>query len=237
MTRAPDRWPTFSVPFEHFRLAGDLCGDPPPQALVLHGGGPASGRALFQNLRRALWERGVGTAAFDCVGHGETGGRLEGSSLESRTRQALTVLGRLTGPPRGLMGVSMGGYTAVKLLASAGIDRLVLIVPAVYAREAYGQPFGAPFSRVIRRPRSWAGSDAWDLLGGFTGRLLVVAGENDAVIPPEVTARIYASASRSRERRLMVIPGAGHMVLTDLAATDPMAYQRVLDAMAETLTA
>ena len=86
----------------------------------------------------------------------------------------------------------------------------LLIVPAVYAREAYGQPFGAPFSRVIRRPRSWAGSDAWDLLGGFTGRLLVVAGENDAVIPPEVTARIYASASRSRERRLMVIPGAGH---------------------------
>jgi hypothetical protein len=35
----------------------------------------------------------------------------------------------------------------------------------------------------------------------------------------------------------MVVPGAGHMVLSDLAAADPTAYQRLLDAMAETLTA
>lgn len=43
-------------------------------------------------MRVLCAEQGIGSTAFDSIGHGETGGHLEGSSLESRVAQAAAVI-------------------------------------------------------------------------------------------------------------------------------------------------
>ena len=65
--------PVFRIPFDGQMLVGDvLTGEKPPRLLVLHGGGRSS-RERFRVLREYLFTHGVGSVAFDCIGHGDTG--------------------------------------------------------------------------------------------------------------------------------------------------------------------
>jgi len=228
----------FRVPFDGHVLVGDvMAGEGPPRLLVLHGAG-TSCRERFRELREHFAARGIGSVAFDCIGHGDTGGDLKATSLRSRTEQACAVIETI-GPPRPLsvLAASMGGYTAVTLLPRYQVESLILVGPAMYATEAYAVPFGAGFTEIIRRPRSWERSDAWALLAQFTGRLLIVAGEHDAIIPPDVIRNIHNSARQAGERTLYVAQGASHLIITDLRAHAPDQLDRVLDLMTRTIGA
>jgi len=229
--------PVFRIPFDGQMLVGDVLTDEkPPRLLVLHGGGRSS-RERFRLLREYLFTQGMGSVAFDCIGHGETGGDLTQSSLQSRTGQACAVIETLALPqPFSILAASMGGYTAVTLLPRYAIATLILLGPAMYAAEAYAVPFNAGFTEIIRRPQSWESSDAWDLLSRFTGRLFLVAGEHDTVIPPGVIRNIYAAARNATGRKLYVAPGASHLILTDLRANAPDQLDHVLGLMTEALT-
>ncbi len=227
---------SFRVPFDGQSLVGDvMAGQEPPRLLVLHGAGQ-SRRERFRELREHFLAHGVGSVAFDCVGHGDTGGDLKSSSLKSRTEQACAVIDAAPlSRPFSVLAGSMGGYTAVTLLGRYPVAGLILVGPAMYAAEAYAVPFDAGFTEIIRRPRSWETSDAWGRLQGFTGRLLIIAGELDAVIPPDVIQRTYASAGGAADRTLYVARGASHMIVTDLRARDPAQLDHVLGLMVRTL--
>ena len=222
----------FRVPFDGHVLIGDvMAGAGQPRLLLLHGAG-TSCRERWRQLREHFAAHGIGSVAFDCIGHGDTGGDLKATSLRSRTEQACAVIDAI-GPaqPLAVLGASMGGYTAVTLLSRYPVESLILVGPAMYTAEAYAVPFGAGFTEIIRRPRSWEGSDAWALLAGFAGRLLIVAGEHDAVIPPDVIQNIYDSARQARERTLYVARGASHLIITDLRAHAPAQLDHVLALM------
>jgi uncharacterized protein len=224
----------FKAPFKNRPLVGDIVSrNGSAQALVLHGAGRAD-RAGFRLIRESLFAKGISTCAFDFIGHGETGGELLGSSLQERTHQVLAVLRhRPLAHPMAVIAASMGAYTAVKLLEHVNVQTLVLLVPAMYTRRAYEVPFGPQFSGLIRQPQSWADSDAWDMLNRFTGRLLVVAGENDTVIPADVIQRICDSAENVAKRVLYVAPAASHFALTDLHYRDPEEFEHVLQMIAD----
>lgn len=226
----------FEIRFDSHTLVGDIMPhDATPQLLLLHGAGQ-SNRARFHSQREHFWEHGISSAAFDFVGHGDTGGVLRSSSLQSRTEQACRVIEALQlSPPLSILAASMGAYTAVTLLPHYAIDRLILVVPAMYAAEAYAVPFNRGFTEIIRRPNSWKQSDAWHLLAGYTGELLVIAGENDAVIPPGVIRNIYEAAKLAKRRELYVIPGASHNAITDLRANDPAGLEHVFGLMTSIL--
>lgn len=227
----------FRVPYEGYELAADVLGREPVDLLILHGAG-VSCRARFRQMREEFWAAGIGSVAFDCIGHGDTGGDLKGTSLASRTEQACRVMETL---PRStsfsILGASMGGYTAVKLTERYPVSSLILIGPAMYAAEAYAVPFNGGFTGIIRQPKSWEHSDAWGILARFQGRLLVVAGENDAVIPPGVIRNIYESATSARERILYVAPKTSHLIITDLRANDPDRFAEVMNLMTKCMTA
>jgi len=180
-------------------------------------------------LREYFVERRIGSAAFDFIGHGETGGELASSSLLSRTQQACRIIDTLQlQQPLSIMAASMGAYTAVKLLEHYDIAHLILLVPAMYTSAAYAVPFNQGFTSIIRQPNSWVQSDAWDVLARYTGWLLIVAGEHDTVIPPGVIKRIYDSATSAKGRQLYIAPQASHLVITDLRAHNPAALGHVL---------
>lgn len=226
----------FEVPFGGLMLKGDqFVGADGDRVLYLHGAG-ASTRHGHRLLRGALQRRGVGSTCFDCVGHGETGGALARSSVASRTRQAQAVIAaRGMTEPLAVFGSSMGAYNAIRLTQSHSVDALVLIVPGVYTASAYEVPFGPDFSAVIRRERSWADSDAWDILSRFEGRLLVIAAEHDAVIPLEIPQRLVAAATRAQSSRLHVVRGAEHNRLWSLLEEDPASFDAAVDMVAATI--
>ncbi|TFV90888.1 alpha/beta hydrolase [Oxalobacteraceae bacterium OM1] len=228
----------FTIPYEGRLLHGDaIDGDPARPLLIIHGAGE-SHRGRLAGWRGALQARGIGSTAFDCIGHGTTGGTLAESSLASRTRQAEAVLqARGMHGPVALYGTSMGAYNALRIAARRTVPALVLVVPGVYTPAAYETPFGPQFSQLIRQPRSWMASDAWDILSRYTGSLLVIAAEHDAVIPLEIPQRLMDSAVRSCWRRLLVVPGTEHNRLFSVLQERPAELDATLSTITECLHA
>jgi pimeloyl-ACP methyl ester carboxylesterase len=210
-------------------VKGDYCaGRSTRQALLIHGAG-SSERGRFAALRNALHGRGIGSTAFDCIGHGESGGSVRESSLGSRTHQAEAVIDAGQGPSiQAVVGTSMGAYNAIKLLETRKLEALVLVVPGVYTPAAYELPFGAGFTAAIRQERSWDNTDAWDILAEFSGRLLVIAAEHDTVIPSEIPERLFQSARKSSWRKLHVVPGAQHERLFPLLSERAQEFEQVM---------
>lgn len=218
----------FQIDYQQHSLQADCIGVANvSELLLLHGAG-VSDKQRFRTLRERLAQGGIGSRALDFIGHGETGGQLGDSSLARRTAQALTLAHssdhRL---PLAVLGTSMGAYNAIKLTESIDIDVLILLVPAIYTAAAYNVAFGPEFSTIIRQERSWLASDAWQILANFTGSLLVVAAENDRVIPSEIPPKLVACAVRAQRRELVTLAGSSHMILQHL--TDNTAdFERVV---------
>lgn len=198
-------------------LAGDVYGDQARVSLLMmHGAGNAD-RSRFMPLRRMLLEKGIASSAFDFIGCGESTGKRENSTLQDQTKQACRVIQTLNMKlPLTVVGASMAAYTAVKLLDHFQVANLILIVPAMYTARSYNVPFNRGFTHIIRQPQSWIDSDAWELLGQFTGNLLVIEAEKDAVIPKDVLRRITHAANKTHAKRVMTIQGAPHKVLNYL---------------------
>lgn len=219
------------TPFDVAHAGHTLRADTQPGRLghffMIHGAGTAS-RQGYLIPRRALAERGIGTTGFDCIGHGETGGSIADSSLHSRTLQAAAVFDACGAPPA-IFAASMGAYNAIRLTQLRQVDALVLCVPGVFTPEAYDVPFGPAFSQVIRRERSWVDTDAWDILAGFTGHLLVIAAEHDAVIPREIPERLVAAAGKARSRTLQVVEGGQHRHVFSRLIEEPPKLEATLD--------
>ena len=214
----------FATRYQQHLLKGDVCTGQfaTNDILCIHGAGKAD-RSRYSALRSSLHQKGFGSVAFDCIGHGETGGLPEQSSLISRTYQAEAVLqARDMNKPLTLIGASMGGYCAIDLTQTHRVNSLILIVPAVYAPEAYQVPFGPAFSSIIRQHRSWETTDAWKQIAKFSGSLLVIAAELDDVIPFEIPQRLISSASASCWKKLHVVKGAGHSLLLSLLKNQPV---------------
>lgn len=201
----------FKVSFDETVLSGDsVRTDTHPQWLFLHGAGSAD-RKRFEQLRTFLAHKGISSCAFDFVGHGETGGSLVGSSLESRVAQASAVIdSQAISRPLSIVASSMGGYTAIKLTELYKVENLVLIAPAVYATKAYTIPFGPAFTEAIRSPFSWRETDAWEILENYKGNLLIGEAGKDQIVPHEVIEKIYGSAQSAKLREILIVKDATH---------------------------
>jgi pimeloyl-ACP methyl ester carboxylesterase len=201
----------FELRFGDVQLRGDAYAERCP-TLVLHGAGKSS-RARFSQMRAGLDACGLPSVSFDFIGHGETGGKITDSSLHGRTAQAATVIRHACAEPLTLIAASMGAYVAIKLTAQFAVNNLILMVPAVYTPEAYDLGFGPRFSAAIRVPGSWRDSDAFGILEGFTGNLLVIAAAHDHVIPRDVIERIHRSGKHARTNLLHIVPESEHLSL------------------------
>ena len=204
----------FELPCGKDMIKGDTYGieKGPAKTLFLHGAGRST-RATFTRLRQTLYERGIPSASFDFIGHGETGGSIERTSLHQRTGQAAAVIRHACSEPVNLIAASMSGYTAIRLTEQFAVGNLILLVPAVYAAHAYDICFGPEFSKVIRVHNSWEESDAFGILSRFTGNLIIIAAESDDVVPREIIERLHASAAHAEKRTTYVVPGSHHRSL------------------------
>lgn len=224
----------FQLPFRGVQLHGTTTHSPShsaPRTLALHGGG-ASSRLGYQPLLDFLADHGHSSAAFDFAGQGESTGSMADSGLRDRAQQALAVVDFLQMPrPVSLIASSMGGHIACSLIEALAPPALVLYCPAAYEAAALEVPFGPAFQQVIRATSDFAASPAFDALERFEGRLLLVLGAEDAVIPAQVEDQYIRRARKARSVEVLRLEGAGHHLhawLMDRPAEFARVAQRVL---------
>jgi uncharacterized protein len=203
----------YAIPFQHTLLVGNrwTSASASRTALLLHGGGSSAAEG-FRELRTYLHAQGIETVAFDFVGHGRTSGQQSGTTLAERVQQALSVISsqRLDSSALTIIGFSMGAYVAAKVAVQLQVPRLCLAIPAAYSSQAYKVPFGPEFSQILRTPRSWADSDAFDLIHRYTGHLLVISAEDDNVVPADIPQRYASAGSNSASTVHHIVRRSGH---------------------------
>jgi len=206
-----EKMDTFEVKIGKNTIRGDhFVGTSLNNCVYLHGAGKSS-REYLALPRKQLQIRGIGSTSFDYIGHGESDGAVSDSSLALRSFQLDAVLeSRRLLEPLTVLGASMGAYDAIKVTQRKLVNTLVLIIPAVYTPSAYEANFGPSFSRIIRKANSWNDSDAWKIISNYSGNLIVIAAENDAVIPREIPERLVGAAKKAQKCELWVLPGTNH---------------------------
>ncbi len=229
----------FQLPFRGVQLHGTTTHSPSrstPRTLALHGGG-ASSRLGYQPLLDFLAGQGHAGVAFDFAGQGESSGSLADSGPRDRAQQALAVVDFLKMPrPVSLIASSMGGHIACSLIEALVPPALVLYCPAAYEAAALEVPFGPAFQQVIRATSDFAASPAFDALERFEGRLLLVLGAEDAVIPRRVEEEYTRRACKARSVEVLRLDGAGHHLHAWLKER-PVEFDRVAQRVLATLQA
>jgi uncharacterized protein len=205
--------------------------------VLLHGS--SSDRRSVLVEARALARAGFGVLLFDWPGHGESHGSIQmGAAERSALKAALDWLARrpeVHAGRIGALGVSMGAYTLAQVAAGDVRVSAAILVSAPHDLRAQTLHVYRRWGPLSQQPALLAqkahgiGIDdrnARDSIGGFAPRpLLVIAGAEDPVIPPE-SPLILAKATGA-SARVWVVPGAGHVDFADVA---PIAYpRRVVD--------
>jgi putative phosphoribosyl transferase len=190
-----------SLPGE-LRVPSDAAGI----AVFAHGSGSSRLSPRNVAVARALNERGIATLLFDLLTPSEADDRgnvfdidLLSDRLEMATRWATTAPGS-AGLPIGLFGASTGGAAALVVAA-----RLSKGIVAVVSRGGRPDLAGAALEEV-------------------TAPTLLIVGSEDPVVV-EVNREAYGSLRC--EKRLEVIPGAGHLF------EEPGALERVAELAAD----
>lgn len=185
-------------------------------ALILHGGAK-TGKDRFKELQEFLGSHGVVSFAFDFRGIGESDGSLEDGSLNNRLDDAHSALEQLTAIVSieniTIIGCSMGGHVAVRLLGkNKELNSVILLYSAAYGLEAEDKMLNEDFSNVIRKENSWKNSPVFPILEAYKGKVLVIYGENDTVIPKQVMESFRSITEK--KGTYILLPHAAHVILS-----------------------
>lgn len=135
--------------------SGDDPKNPQPGLVWLGGFRSDMTGTKAQCMVDAAADLGIGSMRFDYSGHGASGGRLEDGSISDWVAQSLHVIRSRTSGPQILLGSSMGGWVALRLiqeLQKTGDENrvagLILIAPAPDFTKRLMEP---KFSEVQKR--------------------------------------------------------------------------------------
>ena len=95
-----------------------------------------------------------------------------------------TELDRTAAPV--LIGTSMGGHLAARLSEELRPSHLILFCPAAYGAATETITFGPAFTEALRRPGSYHDSRAYSAISHYAGRLTIIIGAEDEIIPDHV---------------------------------------------------
>jgi len=193
-------------------LAKDPASIRKPDFVYLHGAGMGTMDRIF-SFCDELVDSGHSILAFNHSGAGRDAANLHQSSLRQRVEEARFVIGQYADTSNlTVCGSSMGGYVALKMLELFPVKNLILFCPGIFDAAAFSVPFDDRFSQIIRQPESWRRTDALQPLEQFTGKLLVVIGEEDAVIPPGVIELIDQHSPKASRKQILRLPGCPHKI-------------------------
>lgn len=206
-----------------------------PPLLLIHG---LSGSVGWWRRNIPALETDYTVYAVELVGFGGNRGRRP-LSLDASARGLQALMATLGIRRAHLVAHSMGGQISIHLAAAYPqlVECLVLAAPSgmllkslvpMAVRLARAGRYGAlDFTPTLLRDALRAGpvnlllaarqllsDDISDLLGKITSPTLVIAGERDVIVPPEVCEAVAAGIMDAQFR---VVPAAGHNLMWDRA--------------------
>jgi pimeloyl-ACP methyl ester carboxylesterase len=214
--------------------------DPAPALILCHGFG--SCKENHAAFAAGAAGRGWAVLSFDFRGHGASDGCVDSRTIND-VGAALAWLQRHPGVDRAriaVRGSSMGGYFAIHAarqwpegaacVAVSTPDEAALsdlLRAAKNPSTFYGQwrLHGSDFPRVMNCDLScWLdGANCYSAVAGIAPRpVLLIACTGDEVVPPEISARLYAAAGEPKT--FWLLEGGDHRS----AAHDPAVSEQTL---------
>lgn len=221
-----------------YTLEGRILTKEPEQApaiMVVHGA--RSDFTSNDGIFVPLYRRGIDILNASLSGHGVAGHQSElHFSLDENLQEAVAFSKLLRHAECTLVGISMGGCTAVRLLQKdpTRFDKLILFYPTAFADEVYSIPFGTDaFRAAASKKGAFLTSSFFRTIRDFPGKIMLIKGEFDGLdpsafgkpnenavfeteidgcpvyspIPPEV---FYQITSLRPDTEFVEIPGADH---------------------------
>ncbi len=183
-------------------------GEPASGDTVLVFNGNAGNRSLRADLAAALSERGFGVLLFDYRGYADNPGKPSEAGLRVDARGARAYLESRDDVDSGRIvyfGESLGSGVAVELAIAHPPAALILRSPFTSLTDVARLHY--PFL-----PVRWLLIDRFpsiERISGLSCPLLIIAGDSDRIVPEKLSRALYEAAP-DRDKRYLLIEGAGH---------------------------
>ena len=187
-------------------LRGWFVPAPGAQAAVLVFNGNAGNRSDRAPLAAALAREGLTVLLFDYRGYGGNPGSPTETGLLRDARAARAYLASRIAEDRiAYFGESLGAAVAVALATERPPLALILRSPFTSLAElgAHHYPYLPVHERLLQDTHSSLGR-----IARVGAPVLVIAGEQDRIVPLAFTRRLYEAAAEPR--RFVTIPGGDH---------------------------
>ena len=205
-----------------------------PGVLFIHGWGGDQRQYLAR--ARAIAAMGCVCLTFDLRGHAQTQTQHETVSREESMRDILAAYDFLAAQHNvdsdsiAVVGSSYGGYLAALLTAQRPVKWLALRVPALYKDSEWSLPklklrTQQDLAKYRLQPVSPEDSKALRACHAFTGDVLLVESEHDAVIPHQVVVNYREACKSARSLTYRLLQGADHGLSDERMQT---AYKELL---------
>jgi uncharacterized protein len=211
---------TIDIPVDGKHIAGTLVGPDTmvPGVLLVHGWDGSQDQYIAR--AHEIASLGCICLTFDLRGHVRHHADRDTITREDNLRDLLAAYDVLVGHPAvdpgaiAIVGSSYGGYLAAIASGMRPVRWLGLRVPALYKDGDWDTP-KAGLDRVrLAEYRSSvvpaAGNRALDACSAFTGDVLVVESEHDALVPHQVLQNYMAAFVRAQSLTYRMISGADH---------------------------
>jgi hypothetical protein len=202
------------------KLVGDLYFPPnvkkSPAVLFLHGGKNLINNR-FEEWQKILCAAGFVSLSFHFRGVGKSEGKFEDGSLKNRLKDSLNALTFLRSQSIinidkiAVEGSSMGGHIAARLIQkNPTIKVLILQSAAAYGTQTENKKLNNNFTKEISKKNNWFNSPVFSILKTYCGKVLIIYGERDEVIPSGVM-KGYKESIKNGE--YIIIKSGGHALL------------------------
>ena len=190
--------------------------------VVLHGMDGLDASCLLPHAK-FLHDAGWSTLVLDMRAHGRSGGKRIGLALEeprdvSAALDWLATQSSLKGKPLVLLGLSMGGATAIRTAAiRPDVDAVISVSSFASFDPLMGQGLQLFLGRlgILTLYGVWSpnNSPVHDIPGVRPRPILLMHGTADKQIPVQEAYLLQKAAGSNAE--LWIVPGADHLVYTE----------------------
>jgi esterase/lipase len=188
-----------------------------PGVIFLHG--MTSSETKYIPMAQRLVDVGIAGMTINLRGHGTSEGSLDtltvfDALIDVRMSYDFFVAQKGIDPERiGICGSSFGALLGIMLADERRVQSLLLRAPALYTDSMMRMYFNrliAHEDTLFHEIANISGSAAIRVISKFSGSVLVVASENDEIIPMPIPYAIYDAATKAKKRAYEVMKGAPH---------------------------